>query len=128
MNFEQPEQTGENGLSDNPFTDGADDGPTETTATGGPLKRLFDGDAPGPSTVELEQEYGMNKHQAVAGRGVLRTATGSGVPPIFEILFGGAMWVMKARGEEGISIGGSDDDGGGGRPGVDPATADPGEP
>jgi len=127
MNFESTDETAENGLSDNPFADGADDGATDATPTGGPLQRLFDGDAPGPSTTDLETEYGMSKHPAVAGRGILRTATGSGVPPIFEILFGAGMWFMAARGEEGISIG-SDDDGGGGRPGVDPATADPGEP
>jgi hypothetical protein len=128
MNFEQPSETGETGLTDNPFTDGQDEPANDTTATGGPLQRLFNGDAPGPSTGELEQEYGMSKHQAVAGRGVLRTATGSGVPPIFEILFGAGMWFMAARGEGGISIGSDDDDGGTGRPGVDPATADPGEP
>jgi len=63
----------------------------------GPLDRLFDGDASGPSTRELQQEYGLDRNQSVAGRGILRVATGSGVPPVFEILFGSVMWVMQQR-------------------------------
>jgi hypothetical protein len=97
MNFEDAD----NGQIQGPFDtgdSGSDSGESPgLSPSSGPIDRLFDGDAPGPSTTELEQEYGMNKHQAVAGRGVLRTATGSGVPPIFEILFGGAMWVLSTR-------------------------------
>jgi hypothetical protein len=64
----------------------------------GPMRRLFDGDADGPSTGELEAEYGLERWQSVFGRGILRTATGTGVPPVAEILLGGIMGVAKNRG------------------------------
>lgn len=66
--------------------------------TGGrdnPFGRLFDGDAPGPGVQELQTDYGVDKHLAVALRGVLRTATGSGVPPIFEIGLGGTLTYLN---------------------------------
>lgn len=62
---------------------------------GGPVDRLFDGDAPGPQVPELTSEYGMPRWMAMAARGILRTATGSGVPPIFEILVGSVMGIMQ---------------------------------
>jgi len=64
----------------------------------GPMRRLFDGNADGPSTTELEAEYGLERWQSVFGRGILRTATGTGVPPVAEILLGGFMGVAKNRG------------------------------
>ena len=66
----------------------------------GPMGRLFDGDAPGPSTTELENEYGLPRWGSVLGRGILRTATGSGVPPIAEIVLGGLMGVAKSQGDD----------------------------
>jgi len=61
----------------------------------GPLQRLFDGDVSGPSVQEIEADYGLGKSVSIALRGVLRTATGSGVPPIAEIAVGGVLWVRE---------------------------------
>jgi len=63
----------------------------------GPLQRLFDGNAQGPSVQEIEDDYGLGKAVSIALRGVLRTATGSGVPPVAEILVGGVLWVRESN-------------------------------
>lgn len=61
----------------------------------GPLDRLLDGDAQGPPTSELQRDYSVGNAPAIMLRGVLRTATGSGVPPIAEILMGGFLWLKQ---------------------------------
>lgn len=66
-------------------------------SAGGPLDRLFDGDCPGPSVGEIEMNYGLSKHWAVFMRGVVRVATGSGIPPIVEIAFGGALAFLNSQ-------------------------------
>lgn len=116
MNFQETgtdgADAGGDGMPDNPFTDtpNADTGGTQPASS--PIDRLFDGSAPGPATQELEADYGMSKHQAVLGRGIMRTATGDGIPPIFEILFGGGMWFLSIKRSESsvISSGDGGDD------------------
>jgi len=83
---------------------GAFDGSFDS-GSDGPVARLFDGDADGPSVQELEADYSLPKAPAIALRGVLRVATGSGIPPAAEILLGGVMWVIQADAT-------NDDDGG----------------
>lgn len=87
----------------------------------GPLDRLLDGDADGPAVGELQADYGFPQWMAVAARGVLRVATGSGVPPVFEILVGTVMGIMQTfdgGGEETANRDGGEggDDGGDGPP------------
>ena len=65
-----------------------------TGSAGSPIDRLFDGDAPGPQVGELKADYEMPQWMAVLSRGVMRVATGSGVPPIAEILIGTVMGFM----------------------------------
>lgn len=65
-----------------------------------PLERLFDGSAPGPSIGELRSDYEMPQWAAVIARGTMRTATGSGVPPIAEIAIGGIMGLLKAQDDD----------------------------
>jgi len=68
---------------------------------GGPLSRLFDGDATGPQVSELQGDYSVGRDVAVMLRGALRTATGSGVPPVFEIVMGGLLFMRSQNdGEE----------------------------
>lgn len=67
------------------------------TASSSPFSRLFDGRASGPSVSKLEMDYELEKDQAIFGRGLIRTATGDGVPPIAEILGGGFMWLIRAQ-------------------------------
>lgn len=67
------------------------------TASSDPLSRLFDGRASGPSVGQLEGDYGLQKDQAIFGRGLIRTATGDGVPPIAEILGGAVMWALRTQ-------------------------------
>jgi hypothetical protein len=62
--------------------------------SGGPIDRLFDADAPGPSVDELRGEYQMPRWAAIVSRGVMRVATGSGVPPVAEIIIGAVMGLM----------------------------------
>jgi len=80
----------------------------------GPVGRLFDGDAPGPEVGQLRADYEMPQWMAVAARGVLRVATGSGVPPVFEILVGSVMGIMQAQDDQDTETqttdGGSDQD------------------
>lgn len=54
----------------------------------GPIARLFDGSAPGPDVAELRADYDLPRPLAMIARGVLRVASGDGVPPIFDILMG----------------------------------------
>lgn len=93
---------------DSPFEAVEDDaqlgetpGDTATTAEG-PLGRLFDGNAAGPSVQELQGDYNLPWHWATALRGTCRTMTGSGVPPAFEILIGGGVGVAEQLNGEGM--------------------------
>jgi hypothetical protein len=78
------------------------------TGSSSPLDRLFDGSAPGPSVGELRADYSMPQWLAVMSRGIMRVATGDGVPPIAEIIIGGVMGAM-GRDFPGLSL--SRDDG-----------------
>jgi len=83
----------------------------------GPLDRLLDGDVEGPAVGELQADYGFPQWMAVAARGVLRVARGSGVPPVFEILVGTVMGIMQTFGGGGEETADHDaGDGGGGPP------------
>jgi hypothetical protein len=95
------------------------DEPAAEPSTGGPMQRLFDGNAQGPATRELQSDYGVPQWLAVTLRGILRVATGTGVPPLFEIAFGASMGALKvARDQDGDGLDlGSDDSG--------PAASDP---
>lgn len=88
------------GMPDSPFagdieSEPAVDGEEMTTDGGGITERLFDGGVSGPTTDELQSEYGLSNPWAISLRGAIRAATGSGVPPIFELVFGGALGVMQ---------------------------------
>lgn len=73
---------------------------TSVEASGGPLDRLFDGDAHGPPVQEIESNYGIEGPWAIFLRGAVRTATGSGIPPIFELALGGGLgFVQLQRGD-----------------------------
>lgn len=69
----------------------------------GPVDRLFDGDAPGPEVNELKADYDMPQWLAVLSRGIMRVATGGGVPPIAEILIGGIMGILGSDMDIGSS-------------------------
>lgn len=103
-------------LPDSPFEpvdSGGDMGGEEELSGGGggsPMDRLFDGDAPGPQVGELKADYEMPQWMAVLSRGIMRVATGSGVPPIAEILIGMVMGVMGSEMNLGGVGGDSDDD------------------
>jgi len=104
---------------DSPFADtDADAEPgAETPAStgGGPMNRLFDGNATGPSVDELRMDYGVGREWAISLRGIMRVATGSGVPPAVEIVMGAVMALVgQAQSDGGLSLGGdsSDDRGG----------------
>lgn len=104
-----------NDLPENPF-EPIDDGEAsseETTAapTGGggsPMDRLFDGSVPGPDVAELKRQYELPQWLAITSRGIMRVATGDGVPPVAEIVIGGALGAM---GSDMDFSNGSDDDG-----------------
>jgi len=93
-------------LPDDPFSS---TGTEETAAAepsvgdSGPLQRLFDGAAEGPGVPELQGEYGLSRPWAMVCRGTLRVATGTGVPPIFEIVAGSAMGVLSAQDGDGAA-------------------------
>lgn len=111
-------------LPDSPFERIDDDGASseETTAapTGGtPMDRLFDGSAPGPAVGELKADYEMPQWLAVTSRGIMRVATGDGVPPIAEIVIGGAMGAMSSDMEFTTGDDESAENTGGGPPGTD---------
>lgn len=94
-----------------------------------PLDRLFDGNAPGPSVGELRADYSMPQWLAVMSRGIMRVATGDGVPPIAEIVIGGVMGAMgrelpglslsRNDGDESTDSGSTPDAGSGAPPGVE---------
>lgn len=75
--------------------DGDPAGEQAASPASSPMGRLFDGNAQGPSTTELKADYGVPQWLAITLRGILRVATGEGVPPLFEITFGGAMGAYK---------------------------------
>ena len=88
-----------------PFADdvGGEVGDPGVTA-GNPVDRLFDGNAPGPTVDELQTTYPLEWHWATALRGVCRTATGDGVPPIAEIALGGGLGVMAELRGDGAGV------------------------
>lgn len=105
-------------LPDSPFEPINDAGDTDETTDGingeeslsepadGPIDRLFDGDAPGPQVRELRDQYDMPQWAAIISRGIMRVATGSGVPPIAEILIGTVMGFLGSD----MDLTGSSDD------------------
>jgi len=103
-------------IEDDPFgaSDGMNDGDGGQgglTGGSGPVGRLFDGNAEGPDVPTLQGDYGLSRPWAMVCRGTLRVATGTGVPPIFEIVAGAGMGVMQAQdGASGV-LPSSDSDG-----------------
>jgi len=102
-------------LPDDPFDpnpDQPDENPVESTSpvpTGNIADRLFDGAAPGPSVQELKGDYGLAREWSIALRGLVRAATGDGIPPVAEILMGSVLGAVKMqRGSDGTS-GGTDE-------------------
>lgn len=97
-------------LPASPFEDVDAGEPGDATVTGdGPLSRLFDGAARGPSVQELQAEYGLSLHWAIFTRGGVRAAVGGGVPPIVELVAGGIMGAAKefaGGGDDGVAEGG----------------------
>ncbi len=62
----------------------------------GPLSRLLDGNADGPQVPELMQQYGIDSRPiAIACRGCVRVGTGSGIPPLAEIVIGGVLLFLS---------------------------------
>jgi hypothetical protein len=94
MSTEQPES---------PF-ESIDAEPGDSSITsGGVVRRLFDGDASGPSLEQLRSDYNLSLHWGLFTRGTIRTASGSGIPPIAEIIMGGILGTVKAiKYREGI--------------------------
>jgi hypothetical protein len=91
-------------MSESPFTEESDDldgdlpgespPPTESQSW---FEKLLDGDAPGPTIQELQSTYEFPKEVSIVMRGVLRVSSGSGVPPIAEIILGAVLWVTKQQ-------------------------------
>ena len=102
-----------------PFELEGEPGGPEPATAGSPAERLVDGSAPGPGVPELQGQYGLDHPWAIALRGCCRVATGDGVPPAFEILFGTGLGVYGLTqgdgsgidGEPGPKVGSWDDDG-----------------
>jgi hypothetical protein len=55
---------------------------------------------------QLQTDYGLGHEWAVAMRGIVRVATGSGIPPIAEILMGSIMAMLKAQKSGDSGLGG----------------------
>jgi hypothetical protein len=73
--------------------------------------RLLDGDRDGPSIDDMKNDYGLGQEGAIAGRGIVRLATGGGVPPAFEIVAGGVLGALKLSEDGGPLDREPDDDG-----------------
>jgi len=89
-------------LPDDPFNpvDEPTDDPAEASGTvgsGDVASRLFDGSAHGPSVQELEGDYGLGREWSIALRGLVRAATGDGIPPVAEILMGSVLGAIKLQ-------------------------------
>lgn len=67
---------------------------------GNPISRAFDGSVDGPPVSKFEQDYGLEQPEAIGLRGVVRMATGSGVPPIGELLLAGVLRFYRSRPSE----------------------------
>lgn len=105
MNETAPPSPDELGADEQPHEQEPAGGPMP--GGGGPLRRLLDGDADGPPVPSLMQDYGLsNRPLAIACRGCVRVGTGSGVPPLAEILIGGALLFLAQQ--QGESDGGED--------------------
>jgi len=98
-------------MSDSPFTDGPDgieqEMPDDSPPPSGSkswFEKLLDGDAPGPSIQELQSTYEFPKEVSIVMRGVLRVSSGSGVPPIAEIILGSVLWVTKQQQPDGSDM------------------------
>lgn len=108
-------------VGDSPFEGGAGDGagdldgePGDPAGAGaGVIGRLFDGSVRGPTVDELKMDYGLSFPWAISLRGLVRVSTGTGVPPIFEILMGSILATVRAArdGDEGgaIDVGSADE-------------------
>lgn len=94
MSAEQP---------DSPFQP-VDGEPGDTSVTSsGALGRLFDGTAGGPSLEQIRSDYNLSLHWGMFTRGTVRAATGTGIPPIAEIVMGAILGTVKAvKYREGI--------------------------
>lgn len=95
-----------------------DPGGGAATASG-PAERLLDGRAQGPTVDELQTDYGLSYPWAISLRGTCRAATGEGVPPLFEILFGSGLGVYQLTRDGGpleAEPGAEDDGADGGAP------------
>lgn len=93
-------------MNDNPFEpmeESPDETPEapETTEAKSPLGRLLDGNATGPAVSELESDYGIGKPWSIGLRGIVRAATGSGIPPLAEISLAGVMGAYRLQEEHG---------------------------
>jgi len=66
--------------------------------TSGPLSRLLDGTADGPQVPPLMEQYGISSRPlAIACRGCVRVGTGSGIPPLAEIVIGGVLLFLSQQ-------------------------------
>lgn len=63
------------------------------------VARLWDGSADGPTVRELREDYDLPRWGLLGLRGILRVATGDGVPPIAEILLAGVLFVLEGNRE-----------------------------
>jgi len=105
------------GMPDSPFagdieSEPAVDGEDMATDGQGITERLFDGGVSGPTTDELQSEYGLSNPWAISLRGAIRAATGDGVPPVFEIVFGSSLGFLQfqAAGDENAENGAASGD------------------
>jgi len=98
-------------LPEDPFESDIDDDEqtTDSARSDSPADRLFDGNAEGPDVPELQSDYGLSRPWAIFCRGTLRAATGTGAPPIFEIVTGPAMGLMRIKGDDVSILGGGSD-------------------
>ena len=71
-----------------------------TATNASPVNRLFSGEATGPTVQEVQTDYGLDWHWSTAIRGCCRVGTGSGVPPIAEILLGLVAGIYQLQDDE----------------------------
>jgi hypothetical protein len=89
------------GVEENPFEQepGEENSELENEPGDGDgiMQRAFDGDRDGPTVDSLKSDYGLSQESAIAGRGLVRMGTGSGVPPVFELGLGGGLLALRER-------------------------------
>jgi hypothetical protein len=126
MNFDNQEKTQEGPFT--PIDEGGLDGEIGDgeVSSNSAFSRLLDGNITGPTVDTLKSQYSIAYHWALALRGVIRAATGEGVPPLWEITVGSLMGVASlARGEEDLGDMGDMGSLGGGNDEVNPDNIDP---